>query len=129
MIRTFLVAATALLLSACGETPTTGVQGRTVTDVGCPTPQGSSACPEVPLRAKVTALRAGSGESAAVVESGEDGGFLLDLPPGSYELRAENLAGGPVPTAMPLVVTVEADLLLPVTVRFDSATRHVPPGG
>ena len=84
--------------------------------------------PEVPLQARVVVLRANTTEEVAMVETGADGRFSIPLPPGSYELYGENLAGAPVPTAMPVAVTVMAGEFSEVTVRFDSGVRG-PSGG
>ena len=92
-------------------------------DVGCPVLEGTSPCPEVPLQARVTVLRADSAGRVAVVETDTDGRFRVPLPPGRYELRGENLAAAPVPTAMPVSVTVVDGEFARVTVRFDSGVR------
>lgn len=67
--------------------------------------------------------RAGSVERVAAVETGADGQFRIPLAPGDYELRGENLTGAPVPTAMPVPVTVMGGEFAQITVRFDSGVR------
>jgi hypothetical protein len=100
-----------------------------VVDVGCPVLEGSSPCPEVPLRARIVVRRVGTGERVTAAESGADGRFRIVLAAGRYELLGENLAGAPVPTAMPVPVTVGAGEFVSVTVRFDSGVRGAPAGG
>jgi hypothetical protein len=94
-----------------------------VVDIGCPVLENASACPLVPLRARITAVRPGSTQPAAVVESAADGAFSIGLQPGVYEIRGENLSSAPMPTAMPVSVTVRAGEYTPVTVVFDSGVR------
>jgi hypothetical protein len=106
--------------------PASGVAGVAMVDVGCPVLEGSSPCPEVPLRARIVVRRVGTGDRVTAVESGVDGRFRVLLAPGRYELRGENLAGAAVPTAMPVPVTVRAGEFVSVTVRFDSGVRGAP---
>lgn len=117
--------------TGCGQpsqASSSGVAGNVVVDVGCPVLEGTSPCPEVPLQARVVALRANSTERVATVETGADGRFRIPLPPGGYELHGENLTDAPVPTAMPVPVTVVDGEFAQVTVRFDSGVRG-PSGG
>ena len=102
---------------------TSGVRGSAVVDIGCPVLQDASACPRVPLRARISAVLSGAAQPAAVVQTKADGTFEIGLPPGVYELRGDNLSGAPVPSAMPVAVTVRAGEFVQVTVVFDSGVR------
>lgn len=75
------------------------------------------------MRARIVAMRAGSAERAGAVETGSDGAFQMVLPPGSYDVRGENLTGAPYPAAMPVPVSVRANEFAAVTVVFDSGVR------
>jgi hypothetical protein len=114
--------------SAVASHRSSGVLGTTMVDRGCPVLEGSSSCPEVPLRARVVAVRTGSGAPVGAVESGADGRFRLELEPGRYELSGQNLTGAPVPTAMPVQVTVDPGAFVRVVVHFDSGIRGAPTG-
>jgi len=108
--------------------PGSGVAGVAVVDAGCAVLEGSAPCPELPLRARIVVLRDGSTNRVTAVESGTDGRFRVELAPGRYVLKGENLAGTPVPTAMPVPVTVAPGRFVAATVRFDSGIRGAPAG-
>jgi hypothetical protein len=94
-----------------------------VVDEGCPVLENSSTCPRIPLRARIIVVRPGSAERVSAAETGPDGAFQIGLAPGSYELRGENRTGAPIPTAMPVPVSVRAGEFTSVTVVFDSGVR------
>lgn len=100
-----------------------GVVGGTVVDAGCPVLREATPCPERPLAARVIVLDASTQRRVTEVETGDDGRFRVGLPPGGYELRAENLTGGLLPVAQPVPVVVRAGEFTSVTVRFDSGVR------
>ncbi len=102
---------------------TSGVRGSAVVDIGCPVLEDASPCPQVPLQARISVVQPGSAQPAAVVQTMADGTFDIGLPPGIYELRGENLSGAPVPSAVPVTVTVRAGEFAQVTVIFDSGVR------
>lgn len=104
-----------------------GVRGVAVVDVGCPVLEDASVCPRVPLRARIVALRSGTTQRVAAVETSSDGAFHMVLAPGAYQLQGENLTGAAYPTAMPVPVTVRENEIAHVTVVFDSGIRA--PGG
>jgi hypothetical protein len=99
------------------------VKGVAVVDAGCPVLENASACPQIPLRARIIATRVGASQPAARVETDTDGTFRLPLPPGAYQLQGENLTGAPLPTAMPVAVSVRDNEFTHVTVIFDSGVR------
>jgi hypothetical protein len=101
------------------------VAGAAVVDVGCPVLEGGTSCPETPLPARVVVLRGASRVTAVETDAG--GRFRIPLPAGDYELHGENLTGAPVPTAMPVPVTVAPGEFSQVTIRFDSGIRGAPP--
>ncbi|MFI7546538.1 hypothetical protein [Actinoplanes sp. NPDC049599] len=103
-----------------------GVRGIAIVDVGCPVLEGSSPCPQVPLRARIAAGRPGQAGRLVAVETTDDGRFEIVLAPGTYELRGENLAGQPVPSAMPVTVVVHPGQFSDAVVVFDSGIRGAP---
>jgi hypothetical protein len=92
-------------------------------DGGCPVLEGTSSCPQKPLRARIKVIRIPSEDLLTAVDTAEDGRFRIALGPGAYELRGENVNGGPVPSAMPLPVNVAVGVFTEVTVQFDSGVR------
>lgn len=100
-----------------------GVRGVTVVDAGCPPTVEQPACPTGPLAARLTFVAEGAEEPAAEVETGPDGTFSVVLPPGSYDVLADDLAGAPYPRADPMEVQVRPGRVTELTVRFDSGVR------
>ncbi len=100
-----------------------GVRGVAVVDAGCPVLEHASTCPQMPLRARIVALRAGTTERVVTVETDPDGAFRFSLAPGAYQIQGENLTGAALPTAMPVPATVRANEYTHVTVVFDSGVR------
>ena len=98
----------------------------TVVDTGCPVLPAGSTCPQTPLPARVVVLDAGTQERVAEVRSGADGLFEVEVPPGRYELRGENLTGTPVPVALPISATVSTGRFTEVRIEFDSGVRGAP---
>lgn len=123
--------------AACGGEPasdppepvpgaSSGVAGTAVVDEGCPVLEGTSPCPEVPLPARVVVVDAVTAGEVTAVRTDADGRFRIPLPPGSYQLRGENLTGAALPTALPVPVTVRAGEFTEAIVRFDSGVRGAP---
>ena len=121
LIVLLLAALVSAMVASCGQ-PTSGISGRTVVDVGCPALPVAETCAERPLPARISAVDA-QGQKAGETTSNEHGEFSLDLEPGDYQLTATNLSGSPLPSALPVTVTVRPDNVTTVTVRFDSGVR------
>jgi hypothetical protein len=100
-----------------------GVQGRTTIDGGCPVIRAGTPCPNRPLSARITVTRSGSDTVIATVTSDADGGFRISLPPGTYLLRPDNLAGARYPAAQPITVTVRSGQFTQVAIAFDSGIQ------
>jgi hypothetical protein len=125
--------ATLLLLAGCAHTSpnatpaatqNSGVQGRTTIDGGCPVIRADTPCPDRPLTARITVIRDGSDTTIlATITTNADGQFRIPLPPGTYLLRPDNLAGARYPTAQPVTVTIRPGEFTQVTIAFDSGIR------
>lgn len=110
-------------LVACAAGPAdSGIKGHVTVDAGCPEVRESTPCPEIALPARIT-VRDRSGTTVREATSNNQGEFQLKLPAGTYELRAANLSGAPMPSAAPLDVVVKAGSFTEVKVSFDSGVR------
>lgn len=111
----------AVLLVSCDE-PSSGITGVTVVDGGCLVLPVEEDCPDRPLPADIVVADA-EGEVAGRTASDRTGEFELALPPGTYQIRASNVEGTPLPSAEQVPVTVRQDEYTQVTIRFDSGVR------
>lgn len=140
MSRVLALLAMAGVLTACAHTNSgggpmkesagvgrSGVRGTATVDAGCPVLEGSSPCPRVPIRARILVKLPGRDVRLSAVETADDGRFEIVLAPGSYELQGQNLAGQPVPSAMPVTVTVHPGQFTDAMIEFDSGIRGAPP--
>lgn len=114
-----------ILATGCtaAGTGSSGVNGITSVDGGCPPTRAEAPCPDHPLRAHLTLVASDSGVVVSETDSTADGAFQMPVAPGTYLLKAVNLTGAPLPTAPALPVTVAPDQFTTVTVRFDSGVR------
>lgn len=100
----------------------TGIAGVTTIDGGCPVARAEPPCPDRPIAAHLSILNT-SGTVVTTVDSGKDGHFTVALPPGSYVVRPETLAGAPPHAPEGASVTVQPGRYTIVTLRFDSGIR------
>jgi hypothetical protein len=136
MKRLLPVAAFLILLpvfSACagGSAPSSArtgtVRGTVLLGPTCPVESLESPCPDQPAEGvEVQAIRGETVSATAVSES--DGGFTLDLAPGTYLLQAVVEPGGPGMSAQPTRVTVREGDVANVIVLLDTGIR-APVGG
>ena len=111
------------ILSSCAMGPgNSGIKGHVTVDAGCPETMESTPCPQIPLPARIT-IRDSSGATVRDATSNDQGEFQLELPAGTYELQAANLAGAPMPSAPAQDVVVKAGSFTEVKVAFDSGVR------
>ncbi|MDQ0767936.1 hypothetical protein QF031_000685 [Pseudarthrobacter defluvii] len=82
----------------------------------------SSPCPDVPLPAHIT-VKDHLGTTVGEATSNAQGEFRLELRAGTYELRAANLSGAPMPSAPPQDVVIKEGSFTEVKVAFDSGVR------
>ena len=100
----------------------TGIAGVTTIDGGCPVARAEPPCPDRPIPAHLSILNA-SGTVITTVDSDKNGHFTVALPPGSYVVRPETLAGAPPHAPEGASVTVKPGQYTIVTLRFDSGIR------
>ncbi len=121
------IAMTALLLAGCGPSaasapPNTGIRGIVTLGPTCPVEQvGQPPCVE-PLAATLAVTSAEDGSVVAKVNSGADGTFTVDVPPGDYVVVPEP-GGDPLPLGQPVEVTVVAGAYTEIEVAYDTGIR------
>lgn len=126
--RSFLVPAVIVVgvagaLGSCATVPQrSGIRGHTNVDGGCPVIIESTSCRDIPLPARIS-IKDSRGTTVAETSSNDQGEFRMDLPPGPYEVRAVNLTGAPLPSALPEHVVVGTGTFTDVIVTFDSGVR------
>jgi hypothetical protein len=98
-----------------------GIRGVTVVDQGRPLLMHQKSVPLEPMPAWIRITR--GGQSIAHVGTDAYGRFEVLLPPGNYQLAAVNITGAPVPTALPITMTVHPHEINTVTIQFDSGIR------
>lgn len=98
-----------------------GIRGVTVVDQGRPLLLHQKPVPVEPMPARIRITR--GGHHIAQVNTDADGRFEVLLPPGRYQLAAVNITGAPVPSALPITMTVHPDEIYTVTIQFDSGIR------
>jgi hypothetical protein len=79
-------------------------------------------CPDRPFVADVV-VRTRQGDVVCTTSSGVDGRFRVGLPAGAYELDPQSGAPGGLPSATPVLVTVEPNRYTDVTITVDSGIR------
>jgi hypothetical protein len=131
--RLFLTAVLlSLLTGACakagsegGGSGDSGIQGTVLVGPTCPVQTYENPCPDRPLAATVVVIGSG-GDKVATARSGKDGKFKVTVPPGIYEVGAENLDG--IQFSKPISVTVPAGGFVEVTVSVDTGIRGAESG-
>jgi hypothetical protein len=108
-------------LIACDATATSGITGLVLIGPMCPVMRQDEPCPDQPFAATLI-IRDSQGRELCAVSSGEDGRFLVGLPPGSYELIPLTGLGG-LPFATSQWVAVAPGQYTDVTVSYDSGIR------
>ena len=109
-------------LTGCGATVASGISGVVLLGPMCPVVRADEPCRDRPF-ASTLLIRDSQGRELCSVASGEDGRFLVALPPGSYEVVP--LAGGAsgLPDAAAQWVAVAPGQYTAVTVAYDSGIR------
>jgi hypothetical protein len=120
-----------LCLAACGDgnddgptvTRGSGIEGLVLAGPACPVEQEGSPCPDTPLAGAPVRISPAEGGEATTLESGEDGRFRAELPPGQYVVEPQPLAE-PLPAPGPAQdVTVQAGSFADVTITYDTGIR------
>ena len=111
------------MLASCATGPSnSGIKGHVTVDAGCPEIINATPCGAMPLKARIN-IRDAAGTTVRETTTNDQGDFQVELKPGTYQLRAGNLSGAPMPSAPPQNVIVEAGSFTEVTVAFDSGVR------
>jgi hypothetical protein len=105
----------------CDATATSGITGLVLIGPMCPVMRVDEPCPDRPFAATLI-IRDSQGRELCAVSSGEDGHFLVGLPPGSYELIPLTGPSG-LPAATSQWVAVALGQYTGVTVSYDSGIR------
>jgi hypothetical protein len=128
VVRLLLVASlVVVLVIACGPSaasapPNTGIRGIVTLGPTCPVEQvGQPPCVE-PFAATLAVTSAEDGSVVARVDSGADGTFTIDVPPGDYVVVPEPGAD-PFPFGQPVEVTVAAGAYSEIEVAYDTGIR------
>jgi hypothetical protein len=108
-------------LIACDATATSGITGLVLIGPMCPVMRLDKPCPDHPFAATLI-IRDSQGRELCAVSSGQDGRFLVSLPPGSYEVVPLAGSGG-LPWAASQWVAVAHGQYTDVTVSYDSGIR------
>lgn len=130
-----VTAVAALVLVGCGadssnpstpggsaSTSSSGVTGTTSMGPTCPAESAMSPCPPQPVTAHLV-VRDVQGSVVADTDSGPDGRFRIDVPPGSYSVTASVEQGVPMPQEKTQTVVVRHGSFVQVTLVFDSGIR------
>ena len=106
-----------------GESPPTGLKGRTMIAAPCPGPAiDDKPCPDQPLSASFEVLD-GNNKVIARFQSDAEGRFEIALPPGTYTIIPDAAAPLFNPRNQPQQVTVQTKTMTDITLRFDSGIR------
>lgn len=125
MSKFTLVIVALILLIGCADNSSvvageSGVEGVVLVGPTCPVESLESPCPDRPIEAEVSVVRAGSDDVVRVAHSGSDGRFRTSVQPGEYTLSAS--ASGAM-SCKPENVTVEAGQFTEVTILCDTGIR------
>ncbi len=102
----------------------TGVQGTVTASPTCPveTIPADPACAPRPVAGAVLVFTDAAGREVKRVTSAQDGSFLVELPPGVYQVMAQAVEGL-MATPAPMEVKVEAGQPTELQVSYDTGIR------
>ena len=127
-VRILLVAL--ILFSACARGPSTGsedeavgtIRGAVLLAPTCPVESIESPCPGRPLAGVPVLAVDDEGNTRATAVSDDDGGFAMDVAPGTYVLTA-SIQEDPARSVKPVRVDVVAGEVVQSDVVVDSGIR------
>ena len=125
-VRRYLIACVLLLLAAScsGNTvKASGIDGTVTIGPTCPESQDSASCPRQPYEAKLVIREAETEREVATVQSGADGVFRVELPPGEYVVEPDSPSQFVPPYADPQNVTVQEGQFTTIEIFYDSGIR------
>ena len=101
---------------------TSGIRGVVLRGPMCPVVRVGEECPDAPYGTKVLISRMStSSEIFATVQSGNDGKFLINLPPGDYVANATN--EGISKICSPVSVSIGSDEIKNINISCDTGIR------
>ena len=110
-----------LILVACRPSPpTSGLEGQVLIGPMCPVVQAGTPCPDQPYAATI-AVHDDQGQEVAEFASDAQGGFKVNLAPGTYTLVPQSPDGFTM--APEQDATVSANSYTIVTINYDSGIR------
>jgi hypothetical protein len=98
------------------------VKGQTIIGPMCPVVRIGQDCPDQAYQANLT-VRTPEGQDVMRFDTGVDGKFRVNLPPGDYILHPESLEAGHMVVAADVPFTVLPDEFTNIIVAFDSGIR------
>jgi len=120
-----LLLAFVLLAATCDNNPpptNSGIEGTVTIGPMCPVERPDSPCPDQPYAATIV-IEDDQGVEVARAQSGADGRFRVDLPPGRYTLVPQSPNGAQLPYGAEQQVEVRAGEYTHVDVQYDSGIR------
>lgn len=125
VLRCLIAGVLLLLAAACsGDAVTTaGIEGMVTIGPTCPEGQDSASCPREPHETTLIIREAGTGREMATVNSGVDGLFRVELPPGEYIVEPDTPSQFVPPFAEPQNVTVQEGKFTAIEIFYDSGIR------
>lgn len=108
-------------LIMCDAATTSGITGLVLIGPMCQVMRVDEPCPDQPFAATLI-IRDSQGRELCAISSGEDGRFVVGLPPGSYELLPLTGPSG-LPAAASQWVAVAPGQYTDVSVSYDSGIR------
>ncbi len=125
-IRRRLIAGVLLVLAvSCsgGTIATSGVAGTVTIGPTCPELQDGDRCERVPFETTLLIRELKTGRKVITVQSGADGAFRVELPPGDYILEPASQGGFLPPYADSQQVTIHARQFTVIEMAYDSGIR------
>jgi hypothetical protein len=89
----------------------------------CPESQDSASCPREPYETTLIIREAGTGREVVTMQSGADGVFRVEIPPGDYIVEPNTPNQFVPPYAEPQNVTVQGGEFTVIEIIYDSGIR------
>jgi len=100
-----------------------GIEGSVTIGPTCPAIRDNEPCENAPYEATLIIKTAGTGREVATVDSGADGTFSVELPPGDYIVEPDSGNQFVPPYADEQLVTVHEGEFTVIEIVYDSGIR------